>query len=190
NCTSPYSTAMQPTNTFCLTTAGQGLCCYGGTNFVGAGTNVQPTVAVTNGILTAWGSIVDSSIGRGSTPPLAFDTSINSGADGRIDKSQAWPAAASGPGTAGAGFSLGLRGVLSQSAALNLASGASCVAMARPDAVAIANQCGGSYATGISLSAANGHAENNTIQTLQGSGLGVEGDAGHATVSGNHHEGD
>jgi hypothetical protein len=190
NCTSPYRMAMQPTNTFCLTTAGQGLCCYGGANFVGAGTNVQPTVAVTNGILTAGGSIVDSSIGRGSTAAIGFDTSINSGADGRIDKSQAWPAAASGPGTAGAGFSLGLRGVLSQSAALSLASGASCVAMTQPDAVAIANQCGGSYATGISITAANGHAENNVIKTLGGSGIGIDVEAAHATVNGNYVEGD
>jgi hypothetical protein len=190
DCTTPIPST--PSSTSCFTT-NAGKCCYGAASVVGNG-NTQPTTAVTNDIVTGAYSQLVRCTGRGST------TSFSSGAQTRIDESTVWPpgpvgtfdfAGGWGPGTAANGFSVGDTSQVAKSYALNLASGATCVALTGNDSGAIGNKCNGtSILKGVVMSGANSHAIGMNIKGLgAANAIGVAINGANSTVSDSYIEG-
>jgi hypothetical protein len=184
NCTTPYGNT--PAGTGCLVSL-QGTCCYGAANKGGAGTNVQPTVAVTNGIVVGWGSTLARVSARGSTTAVLADTSINGGLEVRVDNATVVPTTSSGPGTASAGINVAERGMVSGSFVQYLASGAYGITMSGAAAKAMFNTVAGVNGAGRGISSTGDDSviEGNTITGDAATGAGIVSSGNNADIHGN-----
>jgi len=184
SCTTPLPASPGSTNS-CLN-GSKGACCYGPALFA-TPAPVQPTTAVTDGIVVGAGSQLGRVSGRGTTTGISSSCTSCRGV--RMDECTIIPTASTGPGTASQGFKVGQNSVIAKSQAQFIASGGTGINLNGTDASAIENKIGGAATTGVLLNAADGRSTDNIIVFSSGassSAIGIDIEAANASVNGNY----